>query len=54
MFKLSEILQKINQKGKYIITNEKSFKYLALSVSVLDDPYCMFIDNKRYISNITE
>lgn len=54
MFKISEILLKINYEGKFIIKNEKPFKNLALSASIVNEPCCVFIDNKRYISNITE
>lgn len=52
MFLLSDILKRMNLNSKYRIENEKPFKYLALTASVLDEPSCIFIDNKRFTSNI--
>lgn len=53
MFILSEILQQMNYGGKYEIINEKSFKYLALTASDLHDLNCVFLDNKKFISTLS-
>ena len=51
---LSIVLDEIKYSGKYKITNEKQFYYLALAETNLEKENCVFLDSDKYIDSIKE
>lgn len=51
---LSEIIPKMDQASSFSIRNEKAFEVLALTVSELDQPTCVFLDNSKYQADLKE
>lgn len=51
---LSEIIPKMDQASSFSIRNEKAFEVLALTVSELDQPTCVFLDSSKYQADLKE
>lgn len=52
--RISEIISNANDNfGILDILEEKEFDSLGLAISNLDFPFCTFIDNEKYLSNIS-
>ncbi len=49
---LSRVLPELLPDVCFSLTNERSFRWLALTDSALDEPTCTFLDNEKYASHI--
>lgn len=52
--KLSEILNEMDNSISYIIDIDAEFNTLGLINSCLNEPFCTFLDDEKYLSDISE
>ncbi|MEE0772734.1 MAG: DapH/DapD/GlmU-related protein [Anaerovoracaceae bacterium] len=52
--RISELMEKYKIVDSYKIDNEKNFDTLGLTESIIDVPYCTFIDDEKYSDNLSE